>query len=161
MRSGGRGDPSSRAQARRSVVAHGKSMAFRGLPPSRSAGPGREGPGVGSMIQRFGRPRCVHGVRRISGLYLGKEFPDAYSLSFAPGNVWPGVAVPTVAVAAPFGDDDGAYTAAAGQPQPQPAGPTIIMGCLAGVTASSVNVLMSRPTMAWMFRLPRRSSPAR
>ena len=46
------------------------------------------------MIQRFGRPKCVHVVRRVSGLYLGKEFPDAYPFSFAPGNVWPGVGRP-------------------------------------------------------------------
>ena len=71
------------------------------------------------------------------------------------------LAVPAVAVAAPFGDDERERYAGGpdGQPQPQPSRPTIIKGCSAGATASSVNVPMSRPTTAWMFRLPRRSRP--
>src|ERR1700678_3947032 len=62
-----------------------------GCPPHAWPGWVEKDPGVESMIQRFGRPKCVHVVRRVSGLYLGKEFPDAYPFSFAPGNVWPGV----------------------------------------------------------------------
>ena len=66
---------------------HGPS---EGCPPHARPDRVRKDPKAESLIQRFGRSRCVHVVWRIAGLYLGKEFPDAYPCSFAPGNVRPG-----------------------------------------------------------------------
>ncbi len=68
----------------------------------------------------FGRSRWVHVVRRCAGLYLGKEFPDAYPGLFAAGNGG-ALAIPAAVAAAPFGDNDAGYAVAGGQPKAQPA----------------------------------------
>ena len=100
-------------------------------------------PRAESLIPRFGRPRCVHVVWRVAGPYLGKEFPDAYSLSFAPGNIWPGCCR-TVAggCGAVWRRDRGAGGGSPGSLLNLSRRLTIITGYLAGVTASSANALM-------------------